>query len=621
MAANFTKNIDVLLANAPSVLLTVLAAAIASVLMFIVGLNLPPVHRKSTQSGSWALQTGCGVAIALLTWTVSLFVFKTTVPGTLGIGLLIVRGCFRYRTEPSRSGRLPIAGIVIAIVLAVWHIGVQWQPYDGDIIVVDRFGDLGVHTNYATRVSECGLPMINTNGLKPYQYESLCHTGFQTLIAGIADTTGGNFPAAVQILWIIGYGLIVVSAFHLVESSLPNVSSYAMSLASLAPLLWTGIWIVPVVAISRHPIALLDPMLTGQCAAGGIYHNGSQLWSIALTVVGLVALKRAGDSGHSRLNLAIAMILFVTSGLVKPSLFILIIPALIIVLAASRYQDPVGWITVFSISCAGILVYSLPIFFGPLPTMPGWQLSATPGNTVQTALRFLTFSSVATWIATRLLRSLPQHSLWFGVVLIAHGGGILFPLLFQESGVRAAHGNNWWGFMATLVLLAPPVVAFCFSGDRINKGALRRMGAVVIVSQVILGIPYAIAYPAISIRSRPIELANALLEAKALTNSTDRMIIDPVFCPEPHHADLIVFLGRSVLHSYQTNNADVETAKSEWTQLHTTGRSPDDATINDWNTALVSTENANVKSWLRRNGWRHKAAVTGGYEIWKNARN
>ena len=266
---------------------------------------------------------------------------------------------------------------------------------------------------------------------------------------------------------------------------------------------------------------------------------------------------------------------------IEPSLFILIIPALLIALIASRYRDPVGWIAVFSICSAGVFIYLAPALFGSLPKMPGWQISVTFGTVVKTTLRFLTLSAVAVWVVVKLLRSQAQPSLWGGVLLVAHGGGVLFPLLFQESGVRAAHGNNWWGYMATLVLLAPLAVAFCFSGDGIKNGVLRRMCAVVIVSQMILGIPYAIAYPAIAIRSRPSELANALQEAKSLTSSNDRLIIDPVFCPEPHHADLIVFLGRSVLHSYQSNNLDVDTAKSEWKQLHKTGQLPDDATINN----------------------------------------
>lgn len=613
------------------VLLTIIGAMVVNALFYTAGLNVASNNEKWSKAAAWSARTATGASIAMFCWTLSLYIFKSTLPGSILFAVIAIASCARYRMMPTGSlpGRMPVLAILIATSIATWHTGAQWLPYRDGIAVSDRFGDYGLHVSYATIVSANGLPLKNTNGLVKPEFEGAAHTGLLVLLAGVVDLVESNFPLATHILVVIAYVLTAVSAYALIEELASN--PFIRFCASLSPFLWTSISVIPIAISQRNYGPLLDPVSCLQSAVGNQFHNCTQLWCVSLTFAGLVCLKLAFSASRSDSFLTLATTLFVTAGLVKPSLVILVIPALLIVLFMTGYSSRSGWCGVSAALLIGGVTYYMPLAFQHDSVPSTWQFD--PSIAVLASLVFpLTGIAVGAAIVfcvrfDALLRdrSILREPKWSDVALISAFGGFLFAVLFHESGIRATHGNQFWGFWGTITLLAPHVVVFVLEADErrqrfghgIHNSLLRRVAATIVLLHIVSGVSYVVTYPVWGLRLRSIAQANALFEANRLTSADDRFLIDPLMIPHPLSSDMLPFLGRPVLQYHEHIDAEVDRQLYDWKSL-VNGNVPDDTEfVSSRNFIIINQRRVELQSWLRAEGWHRNVILNKEYELWK----
>jgi len=582
------------------------------------------------------LATGGGVLSSILLWTLSFLLFKAVLPGTVGLIVLVLLGVFLYRRIFTlRNVRLGAGPLLVATVIAaglgLWHFGGielpvrdHFIPPDKTIdysLFTDRHRDVGFHMHITSVIASSGLPRINLYGVPDTPYHPLAHSGYAVLLAGVSHMTGMSIYESCSCLWVVGYLMTVWSALAFL-TRMQLATGWAL-IGSLSPLVWAGIGVPPLGLLiypeaSRGSPDILFP-------SGTMYHNFPQLWSVAIMAVGLVCLDMfMKSSGQSKRTLAAATFAVVISGWIKPSLFILYAPALLICLAWNRRKAS-EWKIVIAILCAGVFVYLLPTLLASLPSQRTWSIAPSREQCGQVAWFFglgfgggflLLVARIRSFLKGRdVLRFLDVGDL----MLVAAAGSALFAVIFREGRHASGQPNLWWGPAGCLALLAPYLVAWYANASELNKRAavnvwLRRAGGLVVAVHLLNGFTYAAIYPLLNVRFVRSSHAQVLQIAGQDTQATTRLYIDRIL----DNPDLMAYLGRPVIYGVASLEKEAVDELKNWAAFMIDGQRSRMRLIDRRDAAILHSSRSRARSTLQQSGWSMVRELPDDFQLWLN---
>ncbi len=578
------------------------------------------------------LSLGGGMTSLVIMGTASAYLFRELLPGVLLSSVLGFVSIIRltqledfHRVQWGANVRLLSIVTLLPFLLGVWLHQISEVRYDTAYGRGVAFGGLNddnsFHVYLAAMVEEHGLPLCDLYGSPHQDYAPLVHTGHGVLIAATAQATGVGLFAATAALWTAGFVLIAWAGFDLLSRTM--LSPTLVRLGCLSPLVLGPIGIPSVFPLWRPGEALQQEPLV----AARMYWNLPQTISIALVAVSLICLAGVWSAprGHRRSlpSLLLATLLIVTSGLVKPSLLIFYGPALLITLIVQRRtkREISGTVVVLAL---GVLVSLLPQWLVPLPSAPEWSVTPSLGQSMAVGSFVVWGCGGVLLLSLRPLRDM-LSSMWSPGVcsaamlsLVAMGGSLLFALLFREDRFVehiVFQPNIWWGPSACAVLLIPwvmRVMAETSVSGRFER-LVQRVGVTLLWLQVLNGIVFAVACPAINTRVYPQSTVEALERARESTSPATALLIDPSI----RQIDLASILHRPALYATSYMSEVDEHTLAEWDALFT---SPFDDLVDakwsEYDAAIVANSASAARQALLRRGWS-VSPLTSMLELWR----
>ncbi len=588
-----------------------------------------PVHAVSLL----ALMLGGGVMLSVALGTLSAYVAKSVLPGMvlsvvfgLTSTLLLIRNLRVRRLNLGTSRQVFAAVSACAVLLTLWHHAVSDFADESDggrrVIFTDLNGDTSFHVYLAMMIRETGLPLRDLYGSPFREYSQVTHTGHGVLIAGIASVLPVTEFRASASLWVAASVLLCWSSMAVVIRS--KVSGKFVVAAGLIPLVF-GPLMLPSSMPLLHPEAALaiDPGISNR-----MYWNLPQALSTALAALGLILFdgycrSERGDAGRPKL-LVLVCVVIVASGWVKPSLFILYAPALLVTLLVQRARLT-ELVSSFVLLAMGVVVYLLPAFLVDVPEVPSWNFHPNVEQTVEVA-KFVGYGCGAVLLLAvsplaRLFRELvhPQQPRVLTLPLVAMGGSLLFALLFREErfvGFKAFQPNIWWGPSACVLLLIPLLIRHAVRQESHEgrTGVLRMAAAVLMLLHVISGSQFAVATPAINLRPYPKMSADALVAAQQQTSSHARFLLDPLLAS----VDLAGYLRRPALFSTNYMFPEDSQILDDWSQLFEESAESTGTGWTNYNAAIIAESSTRAQAAMRSQGWA-MSDLTPGFQLWERS--
>jgi hypothetical protein len=614
---------------------------VAVFVFFFAGYSLLPAHALKPRQLPIAfaqsslvllLSFGAGLAAAFVCWFLSAYLFKNFLLGTICTLLFAALGIFRIRRNPGilmGFFRSPTAVAVSLFSLALGcYIYGAIEVQVGDHFAYSFRWDLPLHMFDAALVRDSGLPMINSTGSGMSDYHLMTHVGYSVFVAGVEDLTRTSLFQAARFLGIFSFWLISVAGLSL--ACRLTKSQFGAGLAASGTLIWGGV-LLPFAIHARNIDAMLDPYTHGffgsGMASGTMYHNGTQLVAVLTLALGLVAL-----DAYCRIRnlqyLSWAVLLFVVSGLTKPSTIIVIAPALLLVMAIKR-ENWRAWAIVAGLFGLGLIAHMLPkILIDNLPDMPS-SWATKWGNLLEPEKVLAKLAALGVgWIVVAIgivefVRNIakPREWNWYDVVIFALMGGAVFSMVFTEVG-RELHGNQNWSFTSMTIPLVSLLIArlwMIFSSqvpawkESLWFRPVRTTIMLMLITQLVGGLLYAIHYPTISPLKVPVERVKVVEQARQLTVPATRFLVDPILRGSP----LMSYLSRPALWVYKPGGfQQVTNQRRVWLRISKRESVPNtDVFLASRDAVILGRNTFFLRERLERLGWNGRS-LGDNYELW-----
>jgi hypothetical protein len=556
-----------------------------------------------------------GVATAVILWTASALAFKRLGPGTAALAILSLAGIPRLRAAwrgrvPLGPGEVPqAAGVATAaLVLGLYVNGFNEVEHGGRLLFTFRF-DWPSHLYWAGLVREQGLPLVGGSGVSSVPFAALTHTGLLCLLAGIEQAARVGPYGAARILGVAGFPLLALAAWLGLAG---RAAGTARMLAALSPLVWGGIGL-PFDAFAGNREGLLDPYLGGlaplSVPAGTLYHNLTQLWSVALAAVALVVID-ACLSRRQPGGLLLAGGLLGVSWLVKPSTPLALVPALLLIAFLARVPLR-GLARLGAPFLAAVFLYALPALLADLPPGPRFAARAPAPGSLFAVLVTVGLSGV---VVTRRLASLgrrPAEARSRDAVALAVIGGAAIAACVVEPRLPS-YGNHVWSLAAALVLLAPETVAWALAWTAGRAAPVARAAGLVLLGvHLLTGATYLVRYPWLRPRSVPVATRGVLDAVREATPPDRRVLLDLDLVPTAAAA----YVGRpGPLPTVPLLQRDEGTDLRQWLAINggaDPGPAALDGLLEGCGGVVVGPRTEHLKQPLRARGWRVEAVALG----------
>lgn len=565
---------------------------------------------------------GAGIGLNLLLWTGSLFAVHSAIPGTAASGVLAlagIAGAVRHHRQwaISRGSGCWSAALLLGAGFGLWQHALLEFPLRVErvshYIYNDFWTDLPIHVHVATLIGEGGLPLRSVFGTPDpaRPFEPPGHVGYAVWMDGVSSITGIGPYHAAAVVWILCRILTAWSAWELLADRVR--SPWLRVLASLVPLVLGGVgWPRWNVSTDLEKVAA-----AGSQVAGAMSWNLPQAASVAIAFVSMVFYDQYCRRGRTP-DLFLTAFLQVVSGLCKPSLFILLAPALLIRLALQR----TSWRTiagVVAILLSGVGIYHLPLLYPVFSLSRGWSLHPSAGQARDVLSFFLWKCGGIFLLSLPFLRKLfgdlgrPAERRPVDLLLIAMGGSLLFPLLFREEDLvpLGMQPNLFWGAMGCLSLLWPFVTALPSGPVRPVTVWGRRIAWLVVAVQILNGGLFAFQYPILETRQFPRRAVDLIHAVRRETAPGDRVLLDPIISDTTRAS----YLGRPVVMDYELNWSQ-RTLVDDWRRL-CEGESPEIPI--DWNrfeAVVTAPDRDRVHDLLRSLDWT-PGELLYGFTLWR----
>lgn len=631
--ASLQQYLEILSESPEPILRLVLATSVMLVVHVLTGWVLfarPPAARGEDDPqaspvplGRRLLQcVGVGIGVNILLWAGALFAAHSAIFGTMAAGVVALAGIVGAVRHRRRWGiawgpASWVAAVLLAAGFGLWQhallefpLRVQRVPH---YIYNDFWTDLPIHVHVATLIGEGGLPLRCVFGTpdpaRPFEPPS--HVGYAVWMEGVSSITGVGPYHAAAVVWILCRILTAWSAWELLADRIR--SPWLRVLASLVPLVLGGVgWPPWSVSTDLEKVAA-----AGSQVAGAMSWNLPQAASVALAFVSMVFYDQYCRRGRTP-DLFLTAFLQVVSGLCKPSLFIVLAPALLIRLALQR----TSWRTtavVVAILLSGFGIYHLPLLYPVFSLSRGWSLHPSAEQTRDVLMFFLWKCGGIFLLSLPFLGGLfrdlgrPAERRPVDLLLIAMGGSLLFPLLFREEDLvpLGMQPNLFWGAMGCLSLLWPfvatlppgPVPPVTLWG--------RRIAWLVVAVQILNGGLFALRYPILETRQFPTRAVGLLHAVRRETAPSDRVLLDPIVSDSSRAS----YIGRPVVMAYELNWSQ-RTLVEDWRRL-CGGETPSNPI--DWNrfeAVVTAPERERVHDLLRSLNWTPRELPL-GFTLWR----
>ncbi len=589
MASAVTKNLFFALLALTAVLLSIKVPtvwtgaaflALAGVLFLagyavVAGIGPAPAEDAALDGARrLTISTGVGLGLAMLLWTLSGYLTQGLAYGSVAILGAAALGAFRCRAYPPRIGgffrsKSVLLLSTIALVSGLYLYGINEITLKDQTLFTFRM-DWWAHLSIAGLVGESGLPLVSSHGSPDVPFQNATHLGYQVLIAGIANLTRLPLFQVARIVLILCYWMIPIAAWCLVRRL--DLGKKGAVIAALSGLLWCGLSL-PYAVATLDWMAIIDPYTHAQfkmnSPSGSMYHNGTQLVSVAFTVIAMVVMDTLQRPRRLATWVLTAALLMVAS-LTKPSVFVAFVPALLMGILLLRRPRTAMWM-VPAVIAVGAFVYLLPSILHEVPGALSLRFDlsniANPLQLPQLLnMMGVGLAPLVYWLAVRSKAVVRSRKVeWYDVATLALLGGLAFALFFSEPK-RPGHGNQNWAALGAAVVAAPYLVALLITGYRRlpAQGAwgrpLRVLMVLLLLMQALHAVIYLIAYPHLypgTADPRKIEIVK---RAKAATAPGDRVLIDPTL----EDRLLIPYLNRPYLHDYAVFPLAVRREDHQW---------------------------------------------------------
>jgi hypothetical protein len=490
---------------------------------------------------SIVVRFGYGLLVAILSWTASYYIFKNERFGSGVILVFALVGVAKIIKVQSieKPNKYVVITLVSAFVLGCYHVLPILIPnFSGDSLYISGYcrRDMNLHLWSAAVIGECGLPPLSYRWYPsieaPY---TASHVGVFTLIAGLAKVTNISVHRLFQILMIVGY--IILSLYGYGFAKLLRLSRRYSMLIGMLILVWGNFSLLFKVILQNwnggvipHIYSSIKPTFP----SGWVYHNITQLYTVIVTASAVLLFARYYDKDRTR-DLFGSICLMALTFTIKPSISILILPAMCIVFVARRERF-VHWIGLITISVFGFAVYYLPHFLVDVSSVAHWLISFPADSLLLWMYRYFAWIGLA-WIVffyciLDLFRNWKNRRDYGTVELLVISGigGILFSLLFRESGYRVGHGNHLWGLMSILVLLIPVTISYSINLYRkYNSKIIKSSIILLIFLHLFSGILYAFSYPSYEAYGLSKITISDCKNLRIETESDTKLVFDPDF--------------------------------------------------------------------------------------------
>jgi hypothetical protein len=489
------------------------------------GLAWLPGSLASDRWSGPALIAASGIACAWFLWTASGYLTGGMTAGSVAVVVVGAVGWVRaIRGNLTRPPERPeLIAIAIALGAGFYLTGLN-EIWGSDRVFFTFRYDWDVHLHIAGIISEHGLPKLEHSGAARYPIDAVSHVGWPVLVAGVESLTQTSLFTAARGLTVGGFAVIALAACGIARRRLDRLP--VVLLVSVAPLVWGGLALAA--SLARGDVdAILDLRQAWPgpgIVSGVMYYNATQLFAVALVLAGLAVLDR--DELPRPIELAAGYALIAISASIKPSLAIVVVPALLLVLTAARRWRELA--VVLAVSAAIAAIYFLPALLADeLPPRIGWTIGLP--DDARSALAHLAATIgvlalvAARWIGLLFAATSRRAVMPGAVVTLALGGALVFALLFREVG--RSHGNQFWPLVGIVVVMTPFALAELV---RWPKPGFRRVVVHLLIGvHLTAGLIYAANSPAIRARSLKPAQIEAVVAMRELTPKDARVHVMP----------------------------------------------------------------------------------------------
>lgn len=480
------------------------------------------------------LSLSLGIGASLFVWGVSFLLVGRSFPGTLVLLTLAVWGLVTHPKSASDDLLLLpdefLATCAAALGLGVYHWGLIGIPLGGMIIFPGgSSGDIQFHSGLAALIQSNGLPLVELSGLGVDKFFAPTHLGVPVLLSGMADALAIAPLEASRILAPLGYLILALSVYCLLDD--PRIGGrwrFLFAVSSLA--IGSLTFVADLVSFNVNGVAapVIRATFSPGTASGSIYHNITQLFALGLAATALAVIHKTGWR-----FLGIALSLIVVSGLIKPSLIIILMPALLLSWIVTS-RSIVKLLQLLVTIVAWILIYYSPALFFDSASTAGnaFQFSLAKFGEPKSLIGLLLLGGAA-WVGW----TLSLRRMWKGeatslewIAGLSLWGAALFLLCFREVG-REGHLNESWAFAGLVALLVPFYTSRNWGGTGAKK-SVAFLALSFFCLQVCAGSLYAVAYTHgrafrdgyYAIKRDDVKIAE---ELKNGTPQNARILIDP----------------------------------------------------------------------------------------------
>ncbi|MCA9040492.1 MAG: hypothetical protein KDA65_09110 [Planctomycetaceae bacterium] len=675
----YSGYLDILSRDIPGVLWKVALLLVLGLLFVASGVFLPALlYKKKSESEQSETEESShgfsvvsflslsligGIANCLLWWILSYHLTKSFWPGMIATLPLTAWGIFKVsRNCPCNwksTQQTPfIVVTLIALLIGIWHHGVVGNqialqgkpdaPPEQMIVFNDRQSDVSFHVLCSTLIQEYGLPRIDPFGTYNEKYMPLGHVGYSTLIAGCSELTRQDPYCITSALWILTYLMLGWLALCCVEQY--QLNSDVAIVAGITPLLWGQLG-VPNLRLLITPSTIPNLQGLESKLAGDQFHNIPQSWSMVFGLAFLFCFQQYQQSGRSYRWWLAGILSLIVSGWVKPSLLILLGPALIICMIVNR-NNLREWLSLVISMALGMLVYCLSALMADLPSGNKWFFTLTHERFLSEIIEYqwipsLTYFGLGLgvgliYLVLRLKTAFPdikaRHELnWADLSLIAVLGSLLFALLFRELSGDIVFNENQpnirWGISASISILSCFIVV-CLAKEKYWRDQLQlpgwlRVCAIVLVGvHLFNGLIYAAVYPLSTPRLAFMKSKEVFLDVHAQSDLDDRFLVDPKLMDEfvfdlnknNQLYDLNAYLQRPLAMNLCLKSIEELRIVEAWHVFCNTTE-PEHlgeliGYLNHRNALIIHKNRITATNFLKENGWSKKSDLGEEYQFW-----
>ena len=418
----------------------------------------------------------------------------------------------------------------IAFLFGFYHYGLKGLTLGKYYIIPGLYsGDLMIHKMYADMIWLFGLPLQDPTGVSEFFNNRI---GIQLLSVFFGAAFHMPIFLCMQGVAISFYFLLISSIRSILVALWPDERRWKINLVSITPLIWGGTFSLFVDAIYHNWRGLIYPYVFSKIRllpSGSLYHSITQAGSVALSSSSVLALLLYMKIRKADMH-TIALALLCVGGLCKPSLIIVLAPALALLHLSDKDYGAFGRLLIMSAVFIAINVRlqftsgtgqsrAVAFVFDPLHKLFQPGIGSILIGYLNTCLVIVfVIYAVRKWLTFREEISARLSSF----LSVAFLGALAFSLMFHQANSGA--GNELWGLLGVSILIVPIFLLSML--ERVSNN-FKKLVIILSILTVTSGIIYAISFPAGKIERIDAKVAHDLKRFGKKCDVSATFALDP----------------------------------------------------------------------------------------------